>query len=145
MQVHGYANRALFRQACSNIPKDVIVLEIGPHALLRAALRQNRPDLQYLYTMKRGESSVETLQDAIADLWLKGATVRWPSAETAPAAPCASNPPEPSQICRVKWVLPLQGLPCLAQSVLIDVTWLHGPSFALSASQDYYIFVTECD
>lgn len=89
LQVQGYANRVLFRQACSNIPKDVIVLEIGPHALLRSAIRQNRPDLQYVYTMKKGESSVETLQDALADLWLKGATVQWPLPDVTPAGPCA--------------------------------------------------------
>ena len=88
MQVHGFANRVLFRQACSNIPKDAIVLEIGPHALLRSAIRQNRPDLQYAYTMKKGESSVETLQNALADLWLKGASVYWLLPEVSAAAQC---------------------------------------------------------
>ena len=35
-----------FRLACSKIPKDVLLLEIGPHALMRSPLRQNRSDLQ---------------------------------------------------------------------------------------------------
>jgi fatty acid synthase len=78
----------LFRQACANVPKGAVVLEIGPHSVLSSALRQNRPDLQYLSVMKRGRSSVETLQDALAGLWLKGATVTWPGADTAPTTPC---------------------------------------------------------
>jgi fatty acid synthase len=86
--VHGYANRVLFRQACAGIPRNAVVLEVGPHALLRSAVRQNRPDLQYVSMMKRGESSVETLQDAVAALWLKGATVTWPGADVAPDLPC---------------------------------------------------------
>ncbi len=41
-QVHGYASRVLFRQACGAIPRDAVCLEVGPHALLRSPLRQNR-------------------------------------------------------------------------------------------------------
>ncbi|CAK0786732.1 hypothetical protein CVIRNUC_009946 [Coccomyxa viridis] len=83
-QTHGYASRVQFRLACSKIPKDVLLLEIGPHALMRSPLRQNRSDLQYVATMKKGESAVETLKVAVADLWRKGAVFDWPTA-TAPA------------------------------------------------------------
>ena len=48
MQTHGYASRVQFRLACSKIPKDTLLLEIGPHALMRSPLRQNRSDLQVL-------------------------------------------------------------------------------------------------
>ena len=41
-------------------------------------------DLQYVATMKKGESAVETLKIAVADLWRKGAVFDWPAA-TAPA------------------------------------------------------------
>ena len=42
LQTHGYASRVQFRLACTKIPKDVLLLEIGPHALMRSPLRQNR-------------------------------------------------------------------------------------------------------
>ena len=74
-----------FRLACTKIPKDVLLLEIGPHALMRSPLRQNRSDLQYVATMKKGENAVETLKAAVADLWRKGAIFNWP-ASTAPSA-----------------------------------------------------------
>lgn len=86
-QTHGYASRVQFRLACSKIPKDVILLEIGPHALMRSPLRQNRSDLQYVATMKKGDSAVDTLKAAIADLWRKGAAINWSTSVTpAPSA-----------------------------------------------------------
>ena len=81
-QTHGYASRVQFRLACSKIPKDVILLEIGPHALMRSPLRQNRSDLQYVATMKKGDSAVDTLKAAVADLWRKGASIRWSTSAT---------------------------------------------------------------
>ena len=41
-QAHGFASQVLFRQACAHIPKGAVCLEVGPHALLRTPLRQNR-------------------------------------------------------------------------------------------------------
>lgn len=79
-----------FRLACTKIPKDVLLLEIGPHALMRSPLRQNRSDLQYVATMKKGDSAVDTLTAAVADLWRKGAIFNWP----ALSAPAAAAHPE---------------------------------------------------
>jgi fatty acid synthase len=42
VQVHGYASKVVFRQACARIPEGALCLEVGPHALLRTPLRQNR-------------------------------------------------------------------------------------------------------
>lgn len=42
VQVNGFANQVLFRQACEGIPKGAVCLEIGPHSLMRSPLRQNR-------------------------------------------------------------------------------------------------------
>lgn len=36
-----------------------------------------RPDLQYVAMMRKGENATETVQSAVADLWLKGAAVTW--------------------------------------------------------------------
>lgn len=99
VQTHGYASRVQFRLACSKIPKDVIVLEIGPHALMRSPLRQNRSDLQYVATMKKGDSAVETLKAAVAELWRKGATIAWPTAPT----PTPSELPERALLVFCLW------------------------------------------
>ena len=45
LQARSYTGRVLFREACSAIPADALVLEIGPAAPLRTLLRQNRPEL----------------------------------------------------------------------------------------------------
>jgi fatty acid synthase len=96
-QTHGYASRVLFRQACAYIPKNVILLEIGPHAQMRSPLRHNRSDLQYVATMKKGDSAVDTIKAAVADLWRKGASVRWPVFPTpAPSATPERAPFGPS-------------------------------------------------
>ena len=45
LQARSYTGRVLYREACSAIPADALVLEIGPAAPLRTLLRQNRPEL----------------------------------------------------------------------------------------------------
>ena len=44
-QVQSYVSRVRFVEACTAIPADALLLEIGPHALLRSPLRQNRATL----------------------------------------------------------------------------------------------------
>lgn len=51
--MHGYRQPVLFRQACEQIPKDVLVLEIGPHSILKSLIKQCRPDLSYLSTLEK--------------------------------------------------------------------------------------------
>ena len=41
-QVNSFRNQVLFRTAATQIPDGAILLEVGPHAVLRALLRQNR-------------------------------------------------------------------------------------------------------
>ena len=59
------------------------------------------PAPQYVATMKKGESAVETLKAAVADLWRKGAVFNWP-ASMAPAPAehpeCASAFAQPSHL-----------------------------------------------
>ncbi len=52
-----------------------------------------RPDLQYVATMKKGESAVDTLRAAVAELWRKGAAIAWP----VPPAPAPGAAPERAQ------------------------------------------------
>ena len=39
-QVQSFRSRVLFREACAAIPEDALLLEVGPHAIMRAPLRQ---------------------------------------------------------------------------------------------------------
>ena len=43
--MQSYVSRVRFVEACTAIPGDALLLEIGPHALLRSPLRQNRATL----------------------------------------------------------------------------------------------------
>ena len=70
-----------FRLACSKIPKDVLLLEIGPHALMRSPLRQNRSDLQV-------QCHISAFQKLVA-VW-----TLWPSimhAKDQAADPCMTS------------------------------------------------------
>ena len=50
MQVQGYVSMVCFTEACAAIPADVLLLEIGPHLVMRSPLRQSRPTLQCALT-----------------------------------------------------------------------------------------------
>ena len=54
MQVQSYKSRVLFKGACSAIPEDAVLLEVGPHAIMRAPLRQNCAALPYVHTHEEG-------------------------------------------------------------------------------------------
>ena len=45
LQVHSYLNRVRFTDTAKAVPDNAVLLEVGPHALLRSALRQNRATL----------------------------------------------------------------------------------------------------
>ena len=77
--MHSYRNQVLFTQAAQAIPKDAILVEIGPHSILRSPLRQSRPDLPYVSLMRKGECGLRSLRDGIADLWRRGAAIKWPA------------------------------------------------------------------
>ena len=59
------------------VPKDAILLEIGPHAILRSPLRQSRPELPYVGLMRKAECGLETLGAAVGELWRRGVGVQW--------------------------------------------------------------------
>lgn len=80
-QVHSYRNRVLFTAAMAAIPSDALLVEIGPHSVLRSPLRQGRPELSYVSVMQKGKCSVQSLGRAVGDLWLKGAALSWPADE----------------------------------------------------------------
>ena len=67
----------LFTGAAQQIPKDSLLVEIGPHSILRSPLRQSRPDLGYVNVMRKGEDAVQSLTTAVGDMWRKGVAVQW--------------------------------------------------------------------
>ena len=83
LQVHSYRNPVLFTGAAQQIPKDSLLVEIGPHSILRSPLRQSRPDLGYVNVMRKGEDGVQSLTTAVGDMWRKGVAVHW-KADTVP-------------------------------------------------------------
>ncbi len=75
--MHSYRNPVLFTGAAQQIPKDSLLVEIGPHSILRSPLRQSRPDLGYVNVMRKGEDAVQSLTTAVGDMWRKGVAVQW--------------------------------------------------------------------
>jgi fatty acid synthase len=80
-QVQSYKSRVQFKAACAAIPEDAVVLEVGPHAIMRAPLRQNCAGLPYVGTMKKGDDATLSLREAVAGLWRKGAALKWSTPE----------------------------------------------------------------
>lgn len=76
-QVQSYKSRVLFKGACAAIPEDAVLLEIGPHGIMRAPLRQNCAALPYVGCMKKGDDATLSLREAVAGLWRKGAALKW--------------------------------------------------------------------
>ena len=64
-------------EAAKKVPADAILVEIGPHSILRSPLRQTRPDLSYVNAMRKGECGLQSLSAAVGELWRKGAQVDW--------------------------------------------------------------------
>ena len=82
--MQSYKSRVLFKGACSAIPEDALLLEVGPHAIMRAPLRQNCAALPYVNVMKKGEDATLSLREAVAGLWRKGAALKWEVPEHVP-------------------------------------------------------------
>ena len=99
--MQSYKSRVLFKGACGAIPEDAVLLEVGPHAIMRAPLRQNCAALPYVHTMKKGEDATLSLREAVAGLWRKGAALKWSVPEDVPGARWAHAIAQPLglQVC----------------------------------------------
>ena len=100
MQVHSYRNPVLFTGAAAQVPKDALLIEIGPHSILRSPLRQNRPDLGYVNVMRKGEDGQQSLATAIGDMWRKGVPVQW-KADAVPSSEAGTEGEPPSFLLRM--------------------------------------------
>lgn len=66
-----------FRSASETLPKAAVVIELGPQSVLRAPLRQNRPDLKIVSLMKKKADACHTAHVAIDELWSLGVPIQW--------------------------------------------------------------------
>jgi len=103
--VQSYVSRVRFVEACAAIPADALLLEVGPHALLRSPLRQNRASLPYVSLMKKGSEAGATLRNGAADLWRKGVALAWrvPAAAGDDGAAAAAELPRDVRDALVSW------------------------------------------
>ncbi len=103
--VQSYVSRVRFVEACAAIPADALLLEVGPHALLRSPLRQNRAALPYVSLMKKGSEAGASLRDGAADLWRKGVALAWrvPAAAADDGAAAAAELPRDVRDALVSW------------------------------------------
>ena len=65
------------------------MVEVGPQPVLRAPMRQSRPDLKFTCLMAKDMDSADTLQEAMVDLWTSGVPIAWkvrPNEEAAEEA-----------------------------------------------------------
>ncbi len=73
--VEGVLRPVDFAHAVKNIPQNSVVLEIGPHSVLRSLIKENRPDLKYASFMKRDTNELETLKEGLGKLWKFGINI----------------------------------------------------------------------
>ena len=66
------------RSAVAQLPPNTVVLEVGPHHVLQAALRQCNAQLPYACTLKRDADAVASMAQAVGALWCKGVSPNWP-------------------------------------------------------------------
>jgi fatty acid synthase, animal type len=75
-------DKVLYSQAVKALPPNAIVLEIGPHSLLKSIITTTRNDLTVIPLMVKRTSSIETLKKAINELWLRGFNIKQNIIET---------------------------------------------------------------
>ena len=76
--VDGVLNPVDFSAALSKIPKNAIVLEVGPHCTLRPYVAEVLPECAYVPMMMANKSAALTVSAALASIWNLGGTVRNP-------------------------------------------------------------------
>jgi hypothetical protein len=133
-QVQSYKSRVLFKGACSAIPEDAVLLEVGPHAIMRAPLRQNCAALPYVNAMKKGEDATLSVREAVAGLWRKGAALKWDVPEDVPGAVASyllnKSHFSPKTCCLC---VPLQCFDISAYSSICSSLWLVAAAFRIGS------------
>jgi len=87
--VDNMVNPVLFHDALKHIPDNAIVVELGPHSLMRASLVDSTNSSIYLNMMRRDYNCKETFYNALAKAYVSGINIDWtgnlpqPSSQTS--------------------------------------------------------------
>ena len=64
-----------FLGAMNKVPEDAIVLEIGPHSVLRSLIRDSAPSVKYVSLMSKDLDDFQSFKEGIGRLWTLGASI----------------------------------------------------------------------
>eukprot|EP00457_Paulinella_chromatophora_P000069 gb/GEZN01000069.1/.p1 GENE.gb/GEZN01000069.1/~~gb/GEZN01000069.1/.p1 ORF type:complete len:2536 (-),score=350.23 gb/GEZN01000069.1/:442-7830(-) len=67
-----------FPSACAKIPAKSIVLEVGPHGIMRPYLTELLPEATYISMMAKNKPGLQTAARGLAELWVNGAELQAP-------------------------------------------------------------------
>lgn len=80
--VEGVLRQVDFIQTMQNIPQNSIIVEIGPHSVLKNLIKDNRPDLKYVSFMKKNTDELQSFKEGLAKLWKFGIQIDLQQGET---------------------------------------------------------------
>ncbi|VAW64320.1 Malonyl CoA-acyl carrier protein transacylase [hydrothermal vent metagenome] len=75
--VDNLLNPVLFYDALKHIPENAIVIELGPHSLMRASLIDSVSSITYINMMRRGFDCAGIFNDAVAQAYVAGIDIEW--------------------------------------------------------------------
>ena len=64
-----------FIRAIHQVPQNAIIVEIGPHSILKTLIKDNRPDLHYISLMKKDTNDFDSFREGLGKLWKLGMNV----------------------------------------------------------------------
>ncbi len=70
-------NPVLFHEALQHIPDNAIVIELGPHSLMRASLTESLNAPVYINIMRRDFNCLEGFNNALAQAYVAGVDIDW--------------------------------------------------------------------
>lgn len=82
--VANFSNPVLFAEALAKVPRGALVIEMGPHSLMRASILDAVEEVRYVHTMRRGADNRVELQNALGRCFQAGVAVDWFGGEPAP-------------------------------------------------------------
>jgi fatty acid synthase, animal type len=82
--VDNLTNPVLFAEALAEIPAGAVVVEMGPHSLMRASVLDIVPDCRYVHAMRRDFDNRIELQNALGRCYADGVRVDWFSGSDPP-------------------------------------------------------------
>jgi len=67
-----------FAPVAASLPAGTLVIEVGPHALLKSIIKRCNPNVSILGTLNRGGNGMENMRSCVDTTWLSGAHFDFP-------------------------------------------------------------------